>query len=180
MEPPGEDVPRDPDAPEVGTLRLTAAVVTVALALVAHGPLALLAAGAALTLASPAGAAVAALAALASYLRWGTGWLVAVGGAQAVLGPAVTVGPATAAASAVLASAALLLSTTRSVLAAVAVGTTAALLAWGPAGGDGAPARLVATAVCVVAAFGLSRLPHLRLRTVAALVASAAAVGLAI
>ena len=148
--------------------------------MVAHGPLALLAALAALTLASPAGGAVAGLAALATYLRWGTGWLVAVGGAQAVLGPAVAVGPATAAASATLASAALLVATPRSVPAAAAIGTTAALLACGPAGGDGVLARLVATVVCVAAAFGVSRLPHLRLRTVAAVVGSVGAVALAI
>lgn len=148
--------------------------------MVAHGPIAPLAAGVALTLASPAGAAVAGLAAVATYLRWGTGWLVAVGGAQAVLGPAVVVGPATAAASATLATAALVLATPRSATAAVAIGTTAALLACGPAGGDGVLARLVATVVCVAAAFGVSRLPHLRRRTVAAVAVSVAAVALAI
>lgn len=150
------------------------------LALVARGPLALLAAGAALTLASPAGAAVGGLAVLATYLRWGTGWLVAVGGAQAVLGPAVAVGPATAAASATLASAGLLLATPRSTLSAVALGTTAALLAYGPAGGDGVLARLGATVVCVALALGGSRLPQLRRRTVAALLATLVAVVLAL
>jgi hypothetical protein len=116
------------------------------------------------------------LAILATYLRWGSGWLVAVGGAQAVLGPAVTVGPASAAWSSALAAVALLLLAPRYLLVAVALGTTAAFIACGPTA-DGI--RVLATVAGVAVAYGVSRLPALRWRTAAALVLAAAAVALA-
>jgi hypothetical protein len=123
-----------------------------------------------------AGVAVGALAVFAVWLRWGSGWLVAVGGAQAVLGPAFLVGPTSAAWSSALAALALVVAAPRYLLVAVALGATAALIACGPTAD---PLRLLATFIGVGAAVGASRLPWGRWRTVGAVLLAVAAVVLA-
>jgi hypothetical protein len=133
----------------------------------------------AVVLASPVGALSAGLVAVATSLRWGTAWLVPLGGAQAVLGSAVLVGPVSGAAASALGAAALLLAAPPPPAAAAALGTTAALLVAGPAGASGVVVRLLATVVGVGLAHGAGRLGRLRLRTLAALVLAAAALGLA-
>jgi hypothetical protein len=131
-------------------------------------------------LAAPIGIVTAALVALATWLRWGSTWLVAVTGAQAVLGPAAVVGPPSAAASSWLAAAALLLAVPGgSALAALATGATAALLVAGPAGVGGIPVRVAVTALATLVAFGVGRLRWRRVPAVLALLLAVGAVGLA-
>ncbi|MCU1484050.1 MAG: hypothetical protein JWN67_796 [Actinomycetia bacterium] len=131
----------------------------------------------AVVLGSPVGALTSVLAFLAACWRWGSGWLVAVVGAQAVLGPAGAVGPPSAALSSWLAAVALVVAVPgASLVAALAVGASAALVVAGPAGLDGAGTRLAATAALGLLAFGVGRL---RWRRWPALVALALAVGAA-
>ena len=145
----------------------------------AHGPGVVLAVLVAVVLASPVGAASAALVAVATSLRWGTAWLVPLGGAQAVLGPALLVGPASAAAASTLGAAALIVGAPPSPAAAAALGTTAALLVAGPAGASGVVVRVLATVVAVGLAYGAGRIGRFRVRTLVALALAALAVGLA-
>jgi hypothetical protein len=147
-------------------------------AVVAHGPVAVLAVLVAVVLGSPVGWATAGLAFLAACWRWGSGWLVALVGAQAVLGPAGAVGPASAAASSWLGAAALVAAAPgSSVVGALAVGAGAGVLVAGPAGLDGAATREAATLALALLAFGVGRL---RWRRVPALVGLALAVAAAV
>ncbi len=150
------------------------------MAVVAHGPIALLGVVLAVVLASPVGVVTAGLAVYAVAARWGSGWLVAVTGAQAVLGPAGVVGPASAAASSWLAAAALVLAVPGgSIVAALAVGASGALLVAGPGGVDGIATRAAATLALTLIAVGLGRLPWRRVPAVVALALAAGAVVLA-
>jgi hypothetical protein len=149
-------------------------------AVVARGPGAVLAGLVAVVLATPVGVATAALVAVATWLRWGSAWLVSVTGAQAVLGAAGVVGPPSAAASSWLAAVALVVAVPGgSALAAVASGAAAALLVAGPAGVDGIAIRVAATAVATLLALVVGRLRWRRVPAVLALVLAAAAVGFA-
>jgi hypothetical protein len=153
----------------------------VLVAAVAHGPVAVLGVLLAVLLGSVAGAAVAGLALWSVVLRWGSGWLVAVTGAQAVLGPAGVVGPSTAAASSWLAAAALVVAVPGlTVVGALAVGASAALLVAGPAGGDGVPTRLAATLALTLVAVGIGRLRWRRAPAIVAVALAAAAAVLAV
>jgi hypothetical protein len=147
---------------------------------VAHGPGLLLAALVAIVLAYPAGVVTVALVAVATSVRWGTAWLVPLGGAQAVLGPAVAVGPAPAALASGLCAAALVLAAPPAPAAAVALGVSAALVAAGPSGSSGILIRIGATVVATALAFGLGRFGRLRVRTVVAAALAAAALGAAV
>jgi hypothetical protein len=149
-------------------------------AVVARGPGAVLALLVAVVLAAPIGVVTAALVAAATWLRWGSTWLVAVSGAQAVLGPAAVVGPAAASVSSWLAAAALVVAVPGgSVLAALATGTTAGLLVAGPAGVGGIPLRVAATVVATLLALAVGRLRWRRVPAVLALLLAVGAVGLA-
>jgi hypothetical protein len=149
-------------------------------AAVAHGPVAVLAVLLAVVLWSPVGAAVAGLALWSVVLRWGSGWLVAVTGAQAVLGPAGVVGPPSAAASSWLAAAALVVAVPgSSLLAALAVGAGAGVVVAGPAGLDGGATRVAATLALTLVAVGIGRLRWRRVPAVLALVLAVAAAALA-
>jgi len=106
-------------------------------------------------------------------VRWGTTSLEAVGGAQGVLGPAALTGPKAAALSQLLAAVAVVLVAPAWAWGAGAVGVAAALVAFGPAGGNGVPVRLVATAVAVFLALLARHLPPWR-HPVAAVVAAIA------
>lgn len=154
------------------------AAVAVAVAGRGHG--AVLAVLLAVVLASPVGIATAALAAVATATRWGSSWLVAIGGAQAVLGPAVVVGPARAAASSALAAAALVVAVPgRTIAGALAVGATAGFLFAGPAGLDGVATRAGATLACSLLAYGIGQLRWRRVPAIVALVLAAGAALLA-
>lgn len=149
--------------------------------MVAHGPALILAVLVAMTLGYPLGAATAGLAFVAATIRWGSGWLVAIAGAQAVLGPAITVGPVAAASSSWLSAACLIIAVPdRSAVAAASVGVAAALVAAGPAGWDGAAVRLLAAVVAVAAAVAAGRIGHARLRAAGGLACAATAVVLAV
>jgi hypothetical protein len=183
VEPSGEDVPgrAGAPAPELSTLRLTTAVVAVAVAVVAHGPAIVLAVLVAVTLGYPLGAATAGLAFVAATIRWGSGWLVAVAGAQAVLGPAITVGPAAAATSSWLAAASLVAAVPdRSLVSATGVGVAAALLAAGPGGWDGVAVRVLATVIAIAATVAAGRVGHARARALGAIALAVGAVVLAV
>lgn len=131
--------------------------------------------------ATPVGGATIALVAWATALRWGSVWLVAVGGAQAVLGSGGVVGPAPAAASAWFAAGALVLGVPGgSIAAAVATGATAAFLLAGPSGTDGIAVRVAATLVLSLLAFGVGCLPWRRIPAVAGFGLAVAAVGFAL
>ena len=152
----------------------------IAVTVVAHGPALVLAALVAVTLAYPLGLATSSLAFVATTIRWGSGWLVALAGAQAVLGPAITVGPVASAASSWCAAASLVVAVPdRSLVVAAGVGTVAALLAAGPGGWDGIAVRVLATAVAVGATVLVGRLGRARMRAIAAAVLAVAAVVLA-
>lgn len=134
-----------------------------------------------MVLATPVGVATVALVAWATALRWGSVWLVAVGGAQAVLGSAGVVGPAPAAASAWLAAGALVLGVPGGSIAAVlATGTAAALLLAGPSGTDGIAVRVAASLVLSLLAFGVGQLRWRRIPAAAAFVLAVSAVGFAL
>jgi hypothetical protein len=149
-------------------------------AVVARGPVALLGIALAALLASPVGVVTAGLALGAAARRWGSAWLVAVTGAQAVVGPAGVVGPSSAAASSWLAAAALVAAVPGgSVLAALAIGASAALVVAGPAGVDGIGLRVAATAACTLLAWAVGRLRWRRVPAVVALGLAAAALALA-
>ena len=151
------------------------------MAVVAHGPAVVLVVLVALALGYPLGGATAALAFLATTIRWGSGWLVAVSGAQAVLGSAIAVGPVAAAMSSWCAAAALIVAVPDgSLVAAAGVGTAAGFLAAGPGGWDGVAVRVLATALAVAATIGVSRLGHARRRAIGAAFLGLAAVGLAV
>src|SRR4051794_28909678 len=182
VEPPGEDLPggAGAPAPELSTLRLTAAVVAIAVAVVGHGPAVVPAALVALMLGYPLAVATAGLAFVATTIRWGSGWLVAVTGAQAVLGRAIAVGPAAAAASSWLAAGSLAMAVPdRSLVVAAGTGTVAALLVAGTGGWGGVVVRVLATAIAVGATVVAGRLGHARLRAIAAAALALAAVVLA-
>ena len=135
----------------------------------------------AVVLAYPVGIATAALVAVATAARWGSSWLVAIGGAQAVLGVGGLVGPEAAAASSWLAAAALVVAAPgRSYLASIALGTTAAFLIAGPAGSDGVLTRILASVVLSGLAVAVGHQRRRRLPALVALVLAAAAAGLAL
>jgi hypothetical protein len=149
--------------------------------MVAHGPALLLAVLVGLALGYPLAGATAALAFLATTVRWGSGWLVAVSGAQAVLGSAIVVGPVAASASCWLAAASLIVAVPdRSIVTAAGVGTAAAFLAAGPGGWGGVLVRILATALAIAAAVGVARLGHARRRALGAVALGVAALALAI
>ena len=149
--------------------------------MVAHGPALVLAVLVTVTLGYPLAAVTSGLAVAAATIRWGSGWLVAISGAQAVLGPAVVVGPAAAAASSWLAAACLVIAVPdRSIVPAVGVGVVAALLAAGPGGWDGVAVRALASVLAVAAAIGVARIGHVRMRAIGAVGLAALALGLAI
>lgn len=114
-----------------------------------------------------------AIVAAAVAVRWGTTSLEGVAGAQGVLGPAALTGPKAAALSQLLAAVAVVLVAPARTWGAAAVGVTGALLAFGPAGGDGIPVRLASTVVAVGLALLARHLPGSR-HPVAAVVALAA------
>jgi hypothetical protein len=129
----------------------------------------------------PLAGATVALAFVATTIRWGSGWLVAVSGAQAVLGPAITVGPVAAALSSWCAAAAVIVAAPdRSLVAAAGTGTAAAFLAAGPGGWDGVAVRLLATVLAVAATVGVGRFGRARLRALVAAGLAVGAVGLAV
>ena len=147
----------------------------------AHGPAVILAVLVAVTLGYALAAGTTGLAFLATTIRWGSGWLVALTGAQGALGAAVLVGPAVAAASSWLAAASLVVAVPdRSVVTAAGAGTAAALLLAGPGGVDGVAVRGLAIAVTVAATVLIGRTGHARPRSLAAFVLAAGAVALAI
>jgi hypothetical protein len=147
---------------------------------IAHGPGLVLVALVGLVAGSGVGAAAVVLAGVATWWRWDSAWLVPIGGAQAVLGPAGLVGPPAAAAASWLAAAGLVLLTPRrSMAGALVTGGVAAFVVAGPAGGDGVPTRVLATAVAVGLAWVVGRRHWPRHRPVGALVVSLAAAVLA-
>lgn len=152
----------------------------------ATGHVAVLAALLAILAAHPAATAALALAGGATILRWGTGSLGAIVGAQAVLGPAGVVGPGMAAAGSWLAAAAVLLSTPGPVtirplgaamLGAVATGTTAATLVMGPSPVDRPAVRIAGLLGGILAAILVTFVPW---RRIVALLAVAAGVAAAV
>jgi hypothetical protein len=148
---------------------------------VAHGPAVVLGILVAIAIGYPLAAATAGLALLATSIRWGSGWLVAFTGAQAVLGPAVFVGPAAAAVSSWLAAAALVVAVPdRSIIVATGSGAAAALLVAGPGGWGGVAVRVVATVALVAAAVLSGRLGRPRERALGAAALAAAAVVIAV
>ena len=147
---------------------------------VAHGPAVVLGVLVAAALGYPLAAATVGLALVATTVRWGSGWLVAVTGAQAVLGPALVVGPTAAAASSWLAAASLVMAVPDgSIVVAAASGASAALLLAGPGGWGGVAPRLVATVVLVAGAALIGRSGRTRLRALAATGLAVVAVALA-
>ena len=189
MEPPGPDVPgpvaSEPDEPApVGPVRLTAATTAAAIALAGAGHVGVLAALLAVAAARPTTSAALALAAGATVVRWGSGSLAALGGAQAVLGPAGLVGPTAAAASSWLAAAAVLLCTpgplrlkptSGIVVGAIATGATAATLAVGPSAADEPVLRVAGVLVAVLVALATTFVPWRRAMSAAAFAAGLAA-----
>ena len=159
---------------------LAAAVAATLLALTATGDTVLLSVLLGLSSMSPLAGGVAAGAAAAVLLRWGTTSLGAVAGAQAVLGPAAVVGSTTEAASALLAAAALVLVSPRG-WAAVPFGASAALIAAGPmaTGLEEAILRLVTTVIGAVVAMAAGRWLPARVASKVAVAVVVVAVALA-
>ena len=136
----------------------------------------------------PWGGAAAGAAAAATVARWGTSDLGIVAGDQDVLGPAVATGPALAVASSVLAALAVLVGVSarvpdgRRLVAVLAAGLGAGVLASGPAPTSGAEAgrRAAGAAAGLVLAWLLTTRPlRSRLPRWAGAVLGAAAVACA-
>ena len=129
----------------------------------------------AVAVAAPLAVVGVAAAGVTTMVRWHTGWLVPVTGAQVVLGPAVAVGPARLALASACAAAAVLLATPPvSWTGAIASGTAAAFVAAGCTW----PVRIGATVLCAALALGVGLLPWRRTLVVSSAVAGLLAVAL--
>lgn len=149
--------------------------------MVGHGHGAVLALLLGVLVAVPVPVVTVVLVALATAVRWGSPWLVAIGGAQGVLGPGGLVGPPLAAASAWLAAAALVLVVPgRTIVGGLATGVTAAFLVAGPAGDEGGGVRVLGTAAAVVVALLVSYQPRRRLPALVGVGLAVVATGLAV